>query len=146
MCALWVSRTQFPPIKMKERGREITFMHSHLRDGMDVRCSMHLLKKKGKKSVSPWTTSSLPEFASTTVVLCWLVIIRLNTFFFRWKEHPVKNQKFPRKTALRQVSVPLQLKEVLQFLKSFGFIFPFKQTGNLESKLISIKKKNSGFV
>lgn len=66
-------------------------------------------------------------------------------FFFRWKEHPVKNQKFPRKTALRQVSVPLQLKEVLQFLKSFGFIFPFKQTGNLESKLISILKKKFWF-
>lgn len=54
--------------------------------------------------------------------------------FLRWKAHPIKNQKFPRKITLVDVLVPLYLKEAFQFLKTFGLMFPFKQTGHLASK------------
>lgn len=51
-------------------------------------------------------------------------------FFFNRKAHPVKNQNFPWKMTFMYLSVSLQLKEVLQFLKSFLFVFQFKKTGH----------------
>jgi len=62
-------------------------------------------------------------------VLCCLVIIRVNLFFFfNWKAHLFKNQNFTGKVTLMYLSVSPQLKEVLQFLKTFGLVFQFKKT------------------
>lgn len=57
------------------RGKKVTLMHDHLCDGTDVCCSMHLLKKKGKKRSSPWATISVQEWRlSGDKTLPWLVL------------------------------------------------------------------------
>lgn len=50
--------------------------------------------------------------------------------FFNWMVHPIRNQNFTRTITWMHASAPQHLKEVLEFLKSFGFLFQFKKSGH----------------
>lgn len=47
--------------KRRKGGEKVFLIHGQLCDGMDMGCSMHLLRMKGKKRSTLWAPISLPE-------------------------------------------------------------------------------------
>lgn len=98
-------------------------------------------EEKHKKSISSWATSFLPQFVCTTM-LCFLVIIRLNTLFFKVESTTYQKSKISKKNYFDACPSPSAAERGFAVLKVFWVYAPIQSDWTFRKSVNFYQEKN----